>query len=149
MCGFHVVIIMINFSKSDAISKKQRKKPRTERPASNNTGWRKFKVGDVIDCEDSVGGFYESTVREVKADEVKVHFNGWADRYDEWISKNSPRLAPKNSRTTAAYSRPIQMNRMYVQMRVFSSILAFYIMFILLCFFDIPYTYTMVFDHSQ
>jgi len=66
--------------------------------------WRNFKVGDVIDCEDAVGKFYESTVRAVKPDEVFIHFNGWADRWDVWIAKDSKRLARKNSHTTGPYA---------------------------------------------
>lgn len=30
---------------------------------------------------------------EIDNDQIKVHYNGWADRWDEWIHRHSPRVA--------------------------------------------------------
>jgi len=61
--------------------------------------WRDFQKGDVIDCEDTVHKWYESTIVEVKWDsrEVHVHFNGWASTWDEWLSFDSSRMQPRGT----------------------------------------------------
>ena len=41
--------------------------------------WRNFQVGDTIDARDTVGKWYESTVRNVREGEVFVHYHGWQD----------------------------------------------------------------------
>ena len=38
--------------------------------------WRDFRVGDIIDAQDTVKKWYESTVLKVREDAIFVHFNG-------------------------------------------------------------------------
>lgn len=60
--------------------------------------WRDFRVGDVIDALDTQQKWYESTVRDVKDDQILVHYNNWDSKWDEWIKKdNMTRLAKKVS----------------------------------------------------
>jgi ubiquitin C-terminal hydrolase len=61
--------------------------------------WRNFEVGDIIDACDSVNKWYESTVRDVKEDKLFIHFNNWASTWDDWIPRDSDRLAKKNTHT--------------------------------------------------
>jgi len=42
----------------------------------------RISVGDFVDARDSTGKWYESFVREVTPDGVKVHFIGWSSRWD-------------------------------------------------------------------
>jgi hypothetical protein len=44
--------------------------------------WNDFAIGDVFECQDTVGKWYESTIRDVKPDTIHVHFRGWADTWD-------------------------------------------------------------------
>jgi len=70
--------------------------------------WTQFKVGDMIDCKDFKGYWYESTVLEVKEDSIKVHYNGWSTSWDEWVPRMATdRLAKKGSHTNG----PRQMKR--------------------------------------
>lgn len=51
--------------------------------------------------------WYESTVVGVNWDEkkVKVHYKGWAERWDEWLPMDSDRLARQNTHTTGTFMR--------------------------------------------
>jgi hypothetical protein len=44
--------------------------------------WKDFEIGDHVDCQDTVGKWYESKVRDVKPDTVYIHFLGWAESWD-------------------------------------------------------------------
>jgi len=59
-----------------------------------------FQPTMVIDVCDTVNKWYESTIRDVRADKVMVHYNGWASSWDEWIPVDSERLAPVNTHTS-------------------------------------------------
>ncbi|XXQ37928.1 Ubiquitin carboxyl-terminal hydrolase [Plasmodiophora brassicae] len=66
--------------------------------------WRDFRVGDVIDALDTQQKWYESTVRDVKDDQILVHYNNWDSKWDEWIKKdNMTRLAKKGTHTNGPY----------------------------------------------
>lgn len=69
------------------------------REAPKEKDWRDFQVGDVIDCRDSQNTWYESEIKEVKEGKIYVHFKGWAEKWNEWVSKDSDRLAPKGTHT--------------------------------------------------
>jgi ubiquitin C-terminal hydrolase len=60
---------------------------------------RDFEVNDELDARDKDGKWYESIIRMVRDDEVQVHFNGWANNYDEWFDRHSKKLAAKNTHT--------------------------------------------------
>lgn len=47
-------------------------------PVAKKDNWRDFQIGDVIDAQDTVFKWYESTVKDVKHDQILVHYNGWA-----------------------------------------------------------------------
>lgn len=61
--------------------------------------WRTtLQVGDVLDALDTSNSWYTSTVRQVRPDAVEVHYHGWGDRWDEWIPRDSDRLARRGTR---------------------------------------------------
>jgi hypothetical protein len=64
--------------------------------------WRQFYCGQWVDVKDTVQQWLEATVMNVDSDRrmVFVHYNGWPQRWDEWIRWDSPRIAPFRSRTT-------------------------------------------------
>src|SRR6266850_916866 len=53
---------------------------------------RIWKVGDRIEVEWK-GDWYQAQVIEVKANQYKVHYDGYASSWDEWIDKTRIRLA--------------------------------------------------------
>jgi hypothetical protein len=51
--------------------------------------WRDFRIGDIIECRDKVGKWYEATVCEAKVDNILIHFKGWVDTWDgKWRPLN-------------------------------------------------------------
>ena len=56
--------------------------------------------GDWVQAQDPAGGWYDARVvaeRGGETDrEVKVHYNRWNKRYDEWIPLGSARLKSEN-----------------------------------------------------
>lgn len=69
--------------------------------------WMNFKVGQVIDCKDCKGKWYESTILEVEEERIYVHYEGWSSVWDEWVSRSAhDRLAKKNSYTSGPFKRP-------------------------------------------
>lgn len=71
---------------------------------------RRFFVGQWLDVKDTVSQWLEATVMEVRGDTLKVHYNGWPTRWDEWLPFTSQRIAPFRTRTLhtshAAYMSP-------------------------------------------
>lgn len=54
---------------------------------------RKFEIGMWIDAKDTIDQWLEAQVMDLRDNQVFVHYNGWGVRWDEWIDKNSQRLA--------------------------------------------------------
>jgi hypothetical protein len=63
---------------------------------------RTFYIGQWIDVKDTVQQWLEATVMDINPSQrtIFVHYNGWPQRWDEWIRWDSPRIAPFRSRTT-------------------------------------------------
>lgn len=60
-----------------------------------------YNKGDMLDVKDTTNRWLVGSVREVDEEkrQLLIHYEGWADRWDEWISKKSNRLAPHRSKT--------------------------------------------------
>jgi len=58
------------------------------------------KIGARIDCLDACDKWYPSTVVEVNRYLLKVHYDGWSESFDEWIDRDSYRIAPLHSVTS-------------------------------------------------
>lgn len=61
-----------------------------------------FYIGQWVDVKDTVNQWLEATIMNINLDRctIFVHYNGWPQRWDEWISIDSPRIAPFRSRTS-------------------------------------------------
>lgn len=68
-----------------------------------NIGYPVFYKGQWIDCLDTSSLWLEATILEVNYDSIYVHYNGWQTRWDEWIEKNSPRIAPFRTKTMHSF----------------------------------------------
>ena len=52
--------------------------------------------GQWVDVKDTIDKWLEAQVIEISEDKkkVKIHYNHWGNRWDEWINTNSPRIMP-------------------------------------------------------
>ncbi|XP_052233904.1 PHD finger protein 20-like isoform X2 [Dreissena polymorpha] len=73
----------------DNVSCKQRMKF----PQRQGIHWRK---GEKLEAMDFQSVWFPAKIREVREDEMKVlvHFDGWNQRFDEWLDMNSDRIRP-------------------------------------------------------
>ena len=53
-----------------------------------------YTVGQWIDVKDTEGYWLEAQVIEKRPMEIKIHYNSWEDRWDEWLGVESDRIAP-------------------------------------------------------
>ncbi|KAL3658643.1 hypothetical protein V7S43_016279 [Phytophthora oleae] len=51
----------------------------------------------LVDAQDTENTWYESPVVHLNSTHVKIHFRGWTSRWDEWIKRTSPRIAPQHT----------------------------------------------------
>lgn len=51
-----------------------------------------YDLNEHIDCRDSVNKWLDAEVIGLRNNEIRVHFTGWSNKYDEWIEKNSDRV---------------------------------------------------------
>lgn len=62
--------------------------------------WRShISVGDTIDAKDSEGRWFDSRIVEVDRDRVKVHYNGWSSRWDNWCDRKDEQIQPHLTHT--------------------------------------------------
>jgi len=59
------------------------------------------RVGDTLDAKDTDGKWVEAQIREIKEGKLCISYTGRLQK-KEWISKDSDRLAPKNTYTTGS-----------------------------------------------
>jgi hypothetical protein len=69
-----------------------------------------FNVGDDLDALDKDGVWYAARVVDVDDERVKIHFEGWSSRSDEWVFKKleSHRFALLGTHTDGAFFRTPQ-----------------------------------------
>jgi len=51
-----------------------------------------FEVGEHIDCLDTYDKWLNAEVVQKRKGQLKVHYSGFAPKYDEWLPVDSPRL---------------------------------------------------------
>lgn len=51
-----------------------------------------FKVGEVVNCKDTVGDWLNASIIKIENNTVLIHYTGWPNKWDEWVGINSPRL---------------------------------------------------------
>jgi len=69
----------------------------TDRPFPGLPDTFEFKKGRVVDMRDIIDKWYPAEIVDVKLKTklVKVHYDGWGSKHDEWVSFDSYRLAPR------------------------------------------------------
>ncbi|RLN97457.1 hypothetical protein BBJ28_00014688 [Nothophytophthora sp. Chile5] len=61
--------------------------------------WRSdLKLGQLVDALDTDSKWYEARVVDLADAQAKVHYRGWSAKWDEWLSRTSPRLMPLHSK---------------------------------------------------
>lgn len=66
----------------------------------------RIQVGDFVDAQDSAGKWYEALVREVTDDTVKVHYFGWASKWNATVRRrNETEVANLNLVSSSAYGK--------------------------------------------
>ena len=70
---------------------------------------RNFSKGQWVDVKDTVDQWLEAQVLEVNPtnSQVFVHYNGWPNRWDEWIDMNSPRIQHFKTNTYQSLTTPM------------------------------------------
>lgn len=83
-------------STSDSISRVAPLHTHTRRP-NTVAAVRPFtRVGDRVDCKDPLGKWFAATVIGVDSahDQARIRYDGWGEKFDEWIDADSYRLQP-------------------------------------------------------
>ena len=52
-----------------------------------------YFVGQWVDVLDSIEQWHEAQIVKIEGGKGFIHYNGWGDRWDEWIKLDSPRIA--------------------------------------------------------
>jgi hypothetical protein len=60
---------------------------------------RVFVLNQLVDCKDTASKWLISKVLEVKEGSVYIHYEGWSNKWDEWIDSDSPRIAKLHRHT--------------------------------------------------
>eukprot|EP01084_Bolivina_argentea_P249926 418543_1 len=60
-----------------------------------------YKIGTKCDCLDSTDKWYSASIVEISSNNklLKIHYNAWDSKYDEWINKDSYRISPLHTNT--------------------------------------------------
>ena len=61
-----------------------------------------FDIGTKCDCLDSTDKWYQAEIMQENdnGELVRIHYQGWDEKYDEWINKDSYRIAPLHTMTS-------------------------------------------------
>jgi len=59
----------------------------------------KLTVNSLLDCLDCDQNWYVGQIVQIKDEIALIRFNGWTDKWNEWIPFKSTRLAPLHSYT--------------------------------------------------
>ena len=61
---------------------------------------RRLIKGQWVDVKDTINEWLEAQVIDVKDNKAFIHYNGWGNRWDEWINMDSDRIQIFRSHTT-------------------------------------------------
>lgn len=62
--------------------------------SSYNLNQSKYEIGQWVDVKDTIDQWLEAQIINISNNQAYVHYNGWGNRWDEWIDFASPRIAP-------------------------------------------------------
>jgi hypothetical protein len=72
-------------------------------PSSSSSEIQNMQENSFVECLDTVNKWITAQVLKISSDDKMyfIHYVGWSSKWDEWITKDSPRLRPyKNYNTT-------------------------------------------------
>jgi len=52
-----------------------------------------FEVNELVDCKDTVQKWCVGRIVDKKDNKYLLHYEGWSDKWNEWIPKSSDRIA--------------------------------------------------------
>eukprot|EP00455_Lapot_gusevi_P006773 TRINITY_DN128_c0_g1_i2.p1 TRINITY_DN128_c0_g1~~TRINITY_DN128_c0_g1_i2.p1 ORF type:complete len:941 (-),score=443.20 TRINITY_DN128_c0_g1_i2:252-3074(-) len=111
--GLSSALETLDLSPEDVVLAETRKEDGSWPRAAFEKNFRDFEIGDDIDCKDSMGKWYESTIRDIKDGKVLVHFKGWQSKWDEWLEFNDDRMDALSAHTDGAYIPQAQRMQQY------------------------------------
>jgi RNA binding activity-knot of a chromodomain len=62
--------------------------------SSYNLQSSKYEIGQWVDVKDTIDQWLEAQIINIQNNQAYVHYNGWGNRWDEWIDFSSSRIAP-------------------------------------------------------
>ena len=65
-----------------------------------------FEVGGWVDVKDTIDQWLEAEICMRRGNKAFIHYNGWGNRWDEWIDIHSPRIALFRTHTIQMPSSP-------------------------------------------
>ncbi|EAR85579.1 OTU-like cysteine protease (macronuclear) [Tetrahymena thermophila SB210] len=74
---------------------------------------KRFYIGENIDCCDTVNKWLNAEIVSLRhnPNEIRVHYSGWSQKYDEWISVDSSRILKQWHRSNSQVKQiPISVN---------------------------------------
>jgi len=84
---------------------------RLRNPEGFDLNRRELRPGQWVDVKDTVDQWLEAQVIRVRRignfKEAFIHYNGWPERWDEWIPFNSTRIQPLRTYTVQSSSAPV------------------------------------------
>jgi len=57
------------------------------------------RVGEIIDCMDTIKKWCVGTVQKMEKDRVEVHYRGWSDKWNAWVPLKQGRIARYRTHT--------------------------------------------------
>mmetsp|Transcript_32996 Transcript_32996/g.58054 ORF Transcript_32996/g.58054 Transcript_32996/m.58054 type:complete len:430 (+) Transcript_32996:214-1503(+) len=82
-----------------------------EQSKSFNFTGRQLQVGQWVDVLDTVDQWLEAQVIDTmqcpNGPKAFIHYIGWPDRWDEWITFDSPRIQPLRTHTVQSMTAPV------------------------------------------
>ena len=83
----------------------------SENPQGFNFANREFYRGQWVDVKDTVDQWLEAQIVDIQTTPqgsmVFIHYNGWPNRWDEWIEVSSPRIQPIRTHTLQSLTSPV------------------------------------------
>lgn len=76
------------------------------------TQYNTWKEGDMLDAKDTANRWLVATVVKIdptNSTRLFVHYEGWDDKWNEWFTVSSPRVAPIGTHTSSRFKFPLYL----------------------------------------
>jgi hypothetical protein len=81
---------------------------KTSNPGQNTA--REFVAGSKVEI-DYFGRWYSGYVMEVKGDQYKIHYDGYGDNWDTWVTKEKLRAVGSSGNKTASETKTTEVKK--------------------------------------